>query len=177
LLKIIEMRYLKHVIAVVFLVAFSLLLTNFLEQEEGFFNYYWLFLGVIVVIFLFNFYASSRLRYKSYFTNRLNIFAAKTSRSFKTEIPRVTIIDKLQEVLKENGWTVQEIDKDKGEILANTGISFRSWGEIIYVDVIEEGIQSEVIIHSVALFQIYMWGKNEDNLDQFLHKFEDSLIV
>lgn len=170
------MRIVKNILAIVFIALSSVILTRFVN-ESGNLVIIYILTGFIVLIFSFNLYARNHLRYKSYFTNQLNVFAAKTSGSISTDIPIESILDKLQEVLRENGWKIKEINEQDGEILATTGISFRSWGENIYCEVLEGKLESEIKFHSVGLFQIHMWGKNEDNLEAFISKFEDSLIV
>jgi len=171
------MRYVKHFLATMGIAVTAILVSPLTSESEWSTAIYAALIVIFFSLFLFNFFASSRLRFKPYFTSRFNLFAAKSSRSFHTEISKEDILDKLLEVLKENNWTLQEIDRESGEILASTGMTFRSWGENIYLDVSEEEGKNLVEIQSVALFQMYMWGKNEDNLDQFYQKFEESLIV
>lgn len=182
MLKIYEMRNIKNFMAIASIALMGFGLTYFAKKgglfhEDGGAGWLIYSAGLILILFSFNLYARNYLGFKSYFTSKFNFFAAKTSRAFTTEIAKAVIIEKLVEVLKENAWKVKEVDQEKGEILATTGMTFRSWGENIYVEVKEKQGVNEVKIHSVALFQVYMWGKNEDNLDQFLNKFEESLIV
>ena len=56
-------------------------------------------------------------------------------------------------------------------------MSFKSWGENIYIDIEErEPGKTKINIISTAL-QVYTWGKNEQNFDKMVLEIEDSLIV
>jgi hypothetical protein len=50
-------------------------------------------------------------------------------------------------------------------------------GENLYISFEIRGDETIMELCSVTVFQIYAWGKNEENLDNLLAELEDSLII
>ena len=87
------------------------------------------------------------------------------------------VFDKLLEVIADSPFTPKYENKDKFEIFATSKFSWSSWGENIYIQLILSKGKTIIKFDSVALFQIFTWGKNENNFDVFLQKLDESLIV
>ena len=62
------------------------------------------------------------------------------------------------------GMKVKATDPASGHIEASTGISLRSWGEKIRIDVAEAADGSVVRLSSGNKAQLTSWGKNQENL-------------
>jgi hypothetical protein len=105
------------------------------------------------------------------------MFSAKFSKEITVDIPADLAYDKVIEVIEESGFNLIVADKEKLEILAVSKTSWKSWGENIYF--LLEGMDSGTTIkfNSAALFQIYTWGKNEDNYKAFFQKLEESFTI
>ena len=56
-------------------------------------------------------------------------------------------------------------------------MSFKSWGENIYIDFQEDDGKTIMNFCSATISQIYSWGKNEQNYDQLVQNIEESLII
>ncbi len=68
------------------------------------------------------------------------------------------------------------VDKKLGQIIAETGLSLRSWGEKIEIkpSKVKEGIK--VTISSTATSQLTDWGKNEENIKKLFFTIEKKLL-
>ena len=132
---------------------------------------------VIPIIFSFNILVRKSLYFKPYFLSKINIFSAKFNSKFQVDIPVDLAFDKIKEVIEESRLKLIIADKDKLEMLAISNISFSSWGETIYVSFEGTGNRTLVKFDSAALFQMYTWGKNEDNSKVFSEKLENSFII
>ena len=104
-----------------------------------------------------------------------NFLTATHTSSSETNISSGLMFEKMLEVLVGSNYKVQYSDKDKKEIFVTTTMSFKSWGENIYIEEREPG-KTKINIISTAL-QVYTWGKNEQNFDKMVLEIEDSLIV
>lgn len=98
-------------------------------------------------------------------------------REIEFDIPKELVFDKLLEVITDSPFSIKYTNKEKFEILATSKISWFSWGENIYIQLILSKGITIIKFESVAFFQIYTWGKNENNFDEFLQKLDESLIV
>lgn len=75
--------------------------------------------------------------------------------------------------IKQLDWKLISKDRRAGEIKAQTGTTLRSWGEDVSIDVFREATGSTISVLSEAPFQLFDWGKNEENERAFhveLHK-------
>ncbi|MDQ4095021.1 MAG: hypothetical protein M3174_02290 [Actinomycetota bacterium] len=86
---------------------------------------------------------------------------------FRVGHPKDRTFDALMRSLPTiKGMTVKAADPAGGHIEASTGVSWKSWGEKIRIDVIEEGDASRVSVSSGNKAQLVSWGKNDANLEQ-----------
>ena len=70
----------------------------------------------------------------------------------------------LQALPTVKGMKVKSSEPATGHIEASTGMSLRSWGEKVRIDVVEEGDGSVVQLSSGNKAQLTSWGKNDENL-------------
>lgn len=153
-----------------FLVA--LLITN------GGFNTVAVVAILILAVFLFNFIVRTKLSFKSYFTSKYNLFTTKVySEHSYGGVPKEMMYEKMLEVFDNSRFRLVDSDKEKLEILAVTKTSLLSWGENLYVSFMIKEDETIMKLCSVTVFQMYAWGKNEENLDNLLAELDDSLII
>jgi hypothetical protein len=167
----------KHIlVGILFLV--TMLAFAFIDSKS---EHFAIILNIItfglLLLIIFNLYAKNKLAFKPYFTSKWNILSENISESIYTDIPKETILEKLKEVINDNGLEIKEISASSNQILARSGLSWKSWGENIYIEIIENEPKSEIKFTSVAVYQMYTWGKNRDNFERFVTSFEESLIV
>jgi hypothetical protein len=67
------------------------------------------------------------------------------------------------ESIKRLGWKLVSQNKETGEIEAKTGTSLRSWGEDISIQLVRETTGTAISVASGSSFQLFGWGKNEEN--------------
>ncbi len=130
-----------------------------------------------LILLSFNLLARKSIALKPYFLSPYNVFSAKYSKEFKVDIPAHLAFDKILEVIAESGFKLITQDKEQLQILAVSSMGFKSWGENIYFSLKEVNGSTVVQFNSAALFQIYTWGKNEDNYSLFFKKLEESFII
>ncbi len=167
---------LKHLLIYTIFVAF-IIISALLDKYESYRIVKYLCFGTIFSFFAFNIYARRYYSFKQYFLSKRNIITSKISKSVFTEIPKETILEKIKEVLGHNHLKIKYINPDSNHIMAVSSITWKSWGENIYIDIDEKDDESEIIFTSVAIFQVTSWGKNEQNFKKFLCAFEESLII
>ncbi|MCR9173302.1 MAG: hypothetical protein NXI10_12450 [bacterium] len=78
------------------------------------------------------------------------------------------VFDSSISVLKQLGWSMNKVDKTKGEIIASVRISLWSWGERVLIELTNLRGSVSVEIKSVAKAQLFTWGKNRLNEEKFL---------
>jgi len=74
----------------------------------------------------------------------------------------------VQAALGSCGFSVSKVDRQAGSIIARSGVSWKSWGEVIYVffrTVPGGGIQ--ITCRSKLKFGLYDWSKNRQNVERF----------
>ncbi len=135
------------------------------------------FTSILITFFLFNLTIRNKISFKPYFLSKWNIFSSKYRREIEFDVPKELVFDKLLEVIADSPFTPKYENKDKFEIFATSKFSWSSWGENIYIQLILSKGKTIIKFDSVALFQIFTWGKNENNFDVFLQKLDESLIV
>jgi len=169
------MRFIKHllVIAVIFIIIF----VSKDSSHDSHMTILYALAGINVVLICFNLAVRCSLAFKPYFLSPFNIFSAHFKKEFDVEIPADLAFDKIREVIDESGFKQITADKDRLEILAIARPGFRSWGENVYFTLTESGSHTRVRFDSAALFQLYTWGKNEDNYSAFFKKLDDSFTI
>lgn len=132
---------------------------------------------MIIGFFIFNLVVRKSLSFKKYFTHPYNFLTSKVNSEKVFDIPKELMFEKIIEVLNGSKFKLIEADEHRFEILAITTISFKSWGENLYISFYTTGNETIMKFCSVTLFQIYDWGKNEKNYDDLLEQIESSLTV
>lgn len=169
------MRYFKHFLALFLIMATGVLPTLMIEDDN--YTVLYSFLAVLVVYQLISFSNRNNLKWKSFYTSPINLLTAKKRESFDFDFSASLLFEKAKEVMLQNGMRIKSTDEQNKIILAVTTISFKSWGENIYVTVNEKGDESSELIYETVAFQVYTWGKNEDNASDFKNQLEESFII
>ena len=168
------MKTLKHILIAVLIILISGLSAYYLKPNNPIMM---TFLFLIVGFFIFNLIIRKSLSFKNYFTSQYNLFTTKIREEKSFDISKELMFEKIIEVINNSDFKLVETDKDKFEILAISTITFKSWGENLYISFESKGNETIMKFCSSTLFQIYSWGKNEKNYDDLLNEFESSLIV
>ena len=132
---------------------------------------------LIVGFFIFNLVIRKSLSFTDYFTSKYNLLTSKVRSEKSFDISKELMFEKIIEVLKDSKFKLIEADKDRFELLAITPISFKSWGENLYISFETRGNETIMKFCSSTLFQIYSWGKNEKNFEDLLNEIESSLTI
>jgi hypothetical protein len=168
------MKTLKHNTIAFLIMLISGLIIYYLKPNNPIM---WTFLFLIVGFFIFNLISRKSLSFKTYFTSKYNLFTTKVWSEKHYDIPKELMFEKIIEVINHSDFKLVETDEVKFEILAISTITFKSWGENLYISFETEGNETIMKFCSSTLFQIYSWGKNEKNYDDLLNEIESSLIV
>jgi len=169
-------RYIKHAIVLIIIAVISVVIAKVM------FDYNIIFFKIILpvtilLLFLFSIIVRRNIRFKSFFTSKYNILTGKFRSNYEFEFSKELLFYKIIEVLQESGFNVRHSDKNTGDILATSGLTWTSWGENIYIDIKEQDGLTIMEFCSSSIFGIYTWGKNEDNYYKLLSKFEESLTI
>jgi hypothetical protein len=168
------MKTLKHISVAFLIMLISGLSPYYLKPNNPLMM---TFLFLIVGFFIFNLIIRKSLSFKSYFTSRYNLFTTKVRSEKSYDIPKELMFEKIIEVINHSDFKLVETDENKFEILAISKITFKSWGENLYINFETKGNETIMKFCSSTLFQMYSWGKNEKNYDDLLNEIESSLIV
>jgi len=168
------MKTFKHILVAVLIMLISVLMTHYLKPDNPIMI---VFLFLILGFFIFNLIIRKSLSFKNYFTSPYNLITTKVRYQKSYDIPKDLMFEKIIEVINNSNFKLVETNKDKLEILAISTITFKSWGENLYISFETNGNETIIKFCSVTLFQIYSWGKNEKNYDNLLNDIENSLIV
>jgi hypothetical protein len=115
---------------------------------------------------------------RSYFTSKYNILTSKSHYEKDYDFSTDILFHKLIEVLENSGFKIVRTNEQKGEIFATSSISWFSWGENLYIDILQKGADSTMKLTSAGFFQLsYSFGKNEANFNKLISKFEESLTI
>lgn len=169
------MRYFKHFLALLLIIAIGVLPTLMIKEDN--YTVLYSFLAVLILYQLIAFANRRNLRWKSFYTSPFNLLTAKKKESFDFDFSASLLFEKAKEVMIQNGMEIKSTDEQNKIILAVTTITFKSWGENIYVTVNEKGKESSELIYETVAFQVYTWGKNEDNASDFKNQLEESFII
>jgi len=167
------MRTVNHFIVILIMLGICIVLIQTMDDSN-----LGIFLTVVITAaILVHLGLRSQLSMKNYFASKYNILTSKHEVISNYEIPHDLLFDKIVEVLEEHGYRKIKVDKAKGLIFTPASISFKSWGENLYFTLTKlDENRTELLFESVA-FQLYSWGKNEDNANRFFAKLEESLII
>ena len=132
---------------------------------------------LILLLFVFNLSVRKNIAFKPYFMSHWNLFSSRYHKEFDIDLPVDLAFEKLLEVIDDSSYKLRYSDSETHEMLATAGLTWKSWGENIYLDVRESGEGCIVDFCSVAVLGMYTWGKNEENCAQLIEKIEDSLTI
>jgi len=138
------------------------------------------FLAIILpfpMLFIFNFWVRKNYNFKPYFTSKFNILTSKYRSVVSSELSKELMFQKMIEVLNNSQLKVVYTDEVNLHILATKGISWKSWGENIYIDFTEEDGRTQMNFTSTTVVGIVSWGANEKNYHGMLFNFEESLTI
>lgn len=169
------MRYFKHFLVVIAILAIGVILTYFINN--GNINIIWSITGMMLFYQIICFANRGNLNWKSFYTSPLNILTAKKIDSFEFDIEDDLLFAKAIEILKSNGFKIKKVDEEKKVILTTTAFSMKSWGENVYVSILKIDENTSKLIYETVAFQVYTWGKNEDNATDFKMQLEESFII
>ena len=80
-------------------------------------------------------------------------------------------IQKTLNILENLGW---RIIKEEGNLItAKSGVNWKSWGELIQIEITEKDLLVESKCSSKS--QCFDWGRNKDNVLLFLQSFKLNL--
>jgi len=132
---------------------------------------------LIICLFAFNFFVRNSIKYKNYFTSEYNIFTNKSRIEKVYDVPTSLMFDKLKEVIVDSEFDLIAADEQRMTLLSRAQISWKTFSENLYIDLIPSGSRTLVKCCSTTLFGMYDWGKNEDNCSALLEEIETSLVV
>ena len=168
------MKTFKHILVAVLIMILSGLMTYYLKPNNPIMM---VLLFLIIVFFIFNLIIRKSLSFKKYFTSPYNLFTTKVRHQKSYDIPKDLMFEKTIEVINDSNFKLAEINKEKLEIIAISSVTFKSWGENLYISFESDGNETIMKFCSATLFQMYSWGKNEKNYNNLLNDIESSLIV
>lgn len=140
--------------------------------------WFWILPFVFGSLFSFNLIVKNNPAFKPYFTSKFNYFTSKYRSKITSDIPQDLMFEKMLEVIQNAPFTLKNSNKQTHEILASASISWKSWGENIYID-FETTTDHQTVMHfcSASFSGITSWGKNESNYEKMLAQFEESLTI
>ena len=167
------MKAIKNILAAVTIVGITLFISRY--TSDSIFQTVGL---CFVAFFALNIIVRNSYAFRSYFTNKFNFFTSKYNSESVMELSSDLAFDKLIEVVQEMKMTVQYSNKEEMSIFATTSISWKSWGENVYIDLVKNGSEeTEIKFISTTMFQSYSWGKNEENYNNLVNSIEESLTI
>ncbi len=169
------MKNFKHLLVILVLVSIPFFYAK-LPVEPN--NLIWKIIPIVLIsLFLFNLLVRKVTWFKPYFTSKFNLFTTKFRMQKEFDIPKELMFQKLIEVIKNSNFKIVNVNEVNNEIFATSPFSLMSWGENLYIDFQEEKENTVMYFCSVTLFQIYSWGKNEQNYNKLVNDIEESLII
>ncbi len=168
------MKTFKHILVAVLIMLISVLMTHYLKPNNPIMI---VFLFLILGFFIFNLIIRKSLSFKNYFTSPYNLITTKVHYQKSYDIPKDLMFEKIIEVINNSNFKLVETNKEKLEILAISSLTFKSWGENLYISFETNGNKTIMKFCSTTLFQMYSWGKNEKNYDDLINNIESSLII
>lgn len=168
------MKSLKHILVMCLIIVVSILIGLYTQPNSA---TVLSFVFIILGLAIFNLINRNSPSFKPYFTSKYNLFTSKNKFEKVYDIPIDLMFEKIIEVIDHSKFHLIWTDTNSSEIMANTTIAFKSWGENIYINFEEMNGNTKMKFCSATLFQIHSWGKNEENYHKLLSEIENSLIV
>lgn len=168
------MQTTKNILLFLLIISFSGFLGYFFEPDQP--------VSAIVAMsflgfFIFNLIVRNSMAFQGYFTSPLNVFTSKVRTEKTYDIPKELMFEKVKEVIADSSFRLKGTNEQTFEVLATTRLTFKSWGENMYIKCIEQGDQTVMKVCSLTFFQMVSWGKNEQNCNNLLNEIENSLTV
>lgn len=85
------------------------------------------------------------------------------------------VFDAILQTIADCGFRKESTNRSSGHIVTSTGISLRSWGERMEIQVSEADNGTEVYISSSPRLQLIDWGKSSENIDSLFAAIERHL--
>ena len=175
------MKYIKHKPVLkdyrIWLALFVFLMIPYLVYHIQKDSTLYLIPALIVLFMLFNLIIRKSLSFKKYFTSPLNLLTLKVREEQHFDLDKALMFEKIIEVIEHSPFKLVVADPNRLSILATSSISWKSWGENLYIDLVEEENGCKLLFCSATLFQIYDWGKSEDNFQRLTAEIENSFTV
>tara|TARA_R110000737_G_C14617083_1_gene492160 strand:+ start:2895 stop:3401 length:507 start_codon:yes stop_codon:yes gene_type:complete len=168
------MKIVKHIaVAALIFVISGFIAYNIEANNPVLMTFCFMMIGFLI----FNAIIRKSLSSKNYFISKYNLFTSKVWSEKSFDIDKELLFEKIIEVINDSTLKLVDTDKEKLEILAISRMSFKSWGENLYISFETKGSETIMKFCSVTLFQTHSWGKNEKNRDDLLNEIENSLTV
>lgn len=169
------MKIIKHLMVIIIIALMAFAITKIPDQNNNLI--FKIIIAVFLSMFLFSFLVRRIEMFKPFFTSKFNLITAKFRKRKEFEISKELLFHKFVEVVENSSFRLVETDEANSRIFAVSQVSGLSWGENIYIDFTV--IDGKTILNfcSVTFFQIYSWGKNEQNYSNLLNEFDKSLII
>lgn len=168
------MKNTKHILIGLLMILLPAFVVSYQNLDDS------IMISIVVLIvgfFIFNMSVRKSLFFKKYFISKYNLITTNISHRETFDIPIDLMFEKAVEVIDHSKFTVVAKDEGKYEILAITKPTLLTWGENLYIDFKVSQEETIMTFCSSTFFQVYSWGKNEDNLTALLEEIEKSLTV
>lgn len=138
-----------------------------------------LLIFIVPITFLItNLILRKRIKFKSWFLSKLNIFLDKETFIITSDIPSSLLYQKVLLIIDESKFNRIDSITEKLQILASTSPNFWTWGENIYIEITQkDNSTSEIKITSITIFGSYSWNRNNKNHQVFCQLLEQSLTI
>jgi hypothetical protein len=130
-----------------------------------------------IIILGINLILRRKLRFKNWFLSNWNILLDKNSFEFETDLSSDLLFPKIQEVVANSNYKLLDDHQSNKTLLLGTSASFWTWGENVYITILERENGCAIKLTSVTIFGSFSWGKNEENFKIFSEAFELSLTI
>jgi hypothetical protein len=114
---------------------------------------------------------------KTLITQPNSIIFGKYKNEEVYDLPADLLFNRVKELYEKDKKINVVLNEEKREILVVTGFSWITWGENIYIDVVENGEDSSTLNFCSVTFQMFSWGKNQENFENFQKQMEVALTV
>ena len=169
------MKKISSLLMIIVIILITVIILPFLTRFNHRISYIIAF--CFAVIFVFNLITRYFMIFKTYFLSNYNLFSSKFQKDVIYDIPKELLMKKVIESINESEFKIKFIDNDNFKIFAISSTTFQSWGENIYIDFIDKKGETLLKFNSVAISQIYSWGKNKENYKKIINEIEKSLTI